>query len=707
MKKISDRDIIRVVIATGISSVVTQLLTIREFLTQFQGNEIVIALILFNWLTLGGIGTLMARGVVKRSHPAKADVLARLSLALSVLAVLQILTIRWLRDVVFIHGSSVGFYPTLLFSFLTIAPYCLLLGFVLPYSLFVLRTDCADYPGARIYLTDNIGDVCGGAIFSFVLVFWVSPLTAIFLTHLPLLVSIYLLPAHKNRRHPGVLAAVVLVAALHAGSIGFERISLAPAEGQLVYYRETRYGRIAVHRDREQFTLFEDGVPVISSQNTSLAEETIHYPLSQLEVIQHVLLISAQGGVMAELEKYNLQSVDFVELNPEATAVQFRFGMIQPINGLRKIHQDGRAYLSQSKKIYDAIIVNLPEPNTFQVNRFYTDAFFEMASNHLAADGILSFSMQGFDNFLAQPQRQKLSSLYNTAGIHFNNVLLLPGKKVFFLCGDRELNPDIPAALERKGIATAYISGFFYGNVSTERIDRLNKMMDPATPPNTDNSPYLMRLMFSQWFAKFHTSPLGFFVVTAILALIYLARISREEFVLFSTGCMTMGSEILVIFAFQIFFGYIYLQIGIIVTVFLAGLLPGAWLGSRLHHRGQQILALTDGFLIAILALFMMAIIIFADHLPVAFYLTFGFAVSLACGFQFPVALYLRGSDNTAASRAFSADLIGAACGTLLTSVVLIPYAGILWAAGGLIGLKLISLILIGTSGSVRLNIEE
>ena len=72
---------------------------------------------------------------------------------------------------------------------------------------------------------------------------------------------------------------------------------------------------------------------------------------------------------------------------------------------------------------------------------------------------------------------------------------------------------------------------------------------------------------------------------------------------------MTMGSEILVIFAFQIYFGYIYLQIGIIITVFLAGLLPGAWLGNRLHHRGKQILALTDGFLIVTLALFILAIV--------------------------------------------------------------------------------------------------
>jgi spermidine synthase len=697
LKKHHDRAIIRVVIATGISSVVTQLLTIREFLTQFQGNEIVIALILFNWLILGGLGTLLARAYNSRCK-ATAGRLAWFSLLLSTLSVLQILAIRRLRDIIFVQGSSVGFYPTCLFSFLVITPYCLLLGFVLPYSLFILRTDTADYPGARIYITDNIGDICGGALFSFVLVYLVDPLTAIFLAHLPLLVATFLLFAPSRRKRPGVLLAIASVAVLLGGSIRLEKPSLTPSEGKLVYFRESRYGRIEVHRDRDQFSLFEDGVPVFSSQNLSIAEETIHYPLSQLDGPQRVLLISAEGGVMAELKKYPVQSVDYVELDPEIAAVQFRFDLIQKIDGLNVIHQDGRAFLSRVKKTYDAIIVNLPEPNTFQVNRFYTDGFFKLAKMHLAEGGVLSFSMQGFDNYLAEPQRQKLSSLYNTAKTYFEHILLLPGQKVYFLCSDRALNIDIPAALARKGIATDYISGFYYGNLTSERIDHLNKLLDPSTPRNFDNEPYLMRLMFSQWFAKFQTSPVGFFIVIAILSAIYLFRISREEFVLFSTGCMTMGSEILVIFAFQIYFGYIYLQIGIIITVFLAGLLPGAWLGNRLRRQGKQILALTDLLLIACLALFILSIVNFADRLPVAYYLIFGFVVSLACGFQFPVTLYLRGSNNAAAARTFAADLIGAACGALLTSVVLIPYGGILWATTGLIGLKTISLILIGTS---------
>ena len=120
------------------------------------------------------------------------------------------------------------------------------------------------------------------------------------------------------------------------------------------------------------------------------------------------------------------------------------------------IHQDGRAFLSDTDNTYDAIIVNLPEPETFQVNRFYTDRFFELAKTHLKPGGILSFAMQGFENYIAQPQRQKYSSLYNTATEYFKYVTLLPGQKVYFLCRDQAIDTDIPRALSQKGISTCY-----------------------------------------------------------------------------------------------------------------------------------------------------------------------------------------------------------------------------------------------------------
>jgi hypothetical protein len=85
------------------------------------------------------------------------------------------------------------------------------------------------------------------------------------------------------------------------------------------------------------------------------------------------------------------------------------------------------------------------------------------------------------------------------------------------------------------------------------------------------------------------------------------------------------------------------------------------------------------------------------DRLGQAFYLLLGFAVSFACGMQFPAALRLRGDDGRAATGVFSADLIGAALGTLVTSTILIPYLGITGAIGALMGLKLLSLLIADT----------
>jgi spermidine synthase len=698
LKSPTEQAVIQVVIATGISSVVTQLLTIREFLTQFRGNEIVIALILFNWLVLGGIGTLMARVVAHRIWRATPARLGWLSLCLMSVSAVQILAIRMLRDVFFIYGSSVGFYPTWLYTLLTTSTYCLLLGFVLPYSLFVLRNEFAGFSATKIYITDNIGDISGGVVFSFALVYLVSPLQAILIAHLPMLAATYILFPAPRRRRPLVFLGTGAATSILVAGVIFETTSLTPAGSSLAFYRETRYGRIAVHQDGEQFTLFQDGTPVFSNQNISIAEESIHYPLAQLENARHVLMVSAESGVMEELQKYRLQSVDYVELDPEVTAVQFRYKMIKNIPELNVIHQDGRAFLAESNKIYDAIIVSLPEPDTFQINRFYTDRFFELAKNHLTEEGVLSFSLQGFENYLAEPQRQKLSSLYNTAQVYFEHVTLLPGQKVFFLCRNAPVGTDIPAMLDKQGISTTYINGFYYGNLTPERIDRLNRRMDPSTPINRDNSPFLMRVMFTQWFAKYQSSPVGFIITIVGLTALYLLRVSRPEFVLFSTGCSNMGCEILVIFAFQIFFGYIYLQIGIIITVFLAGLLPGAWIGNRLREKRSRILALTDVILILLLGTFIVVLLIGGDRLPVSFYLVFGFSVSLVCGVQFPVALALKGSGNAAASRMFSADLVGAAWGTLFTSLILIPFFGIIWATTGLILIKLASLAVIGVS---------
>jgi spermidine synthase len=708
LKKNNELAVLTVVVFTGIATLVTQLFMVRECIAQFSGNEFVITLILFSWLSLGGIGNQTARFLNGKTRPGTKIGLAWITVGLAVAPVFSLYAVRCLRDLVFIHGSTVGFYPTFIFIFLSMAPYGLLVGIALPYGLFVLRQYQPESSGTRIYLMDNLGNVMGGLLFSFVLIFLTTPLQSIFITGSLLLLSVYLLIHSASFGRWPVLVAAGMGFILLSSGLLFENTSLMPDEGNLVYYKESRFGRITVHKNREQYTLFEDGNPILTSRDIPLAEETVHYPLSQVKNPKRILLIAARAGMMVEIEKYHPESIDYVELDPDMTSVLFKYEFIRHLgNQTTVIHQDARAYLSQTGKHYDAIIVNLPDPTTFQINRFFTDQFFLLAKQHLVADGVFSFSAPGFENYVSEPLRQKLSSLYNTVSDHFNFVTLLPGNHIYFLCQDRPIHLDIPDQLSKKGISTLYVSRFYHGNLTPDRIAGLNGLIDPLTKKNEDLSPHLIRLMFREWFSLHQTSPKGFIIVATILGIAYLIFINKTEFVLFSTGFVTMGSEVLTIFAVQIFFGYIYSQIGMIVTVFLAGLFPGAWLGARWHGDKKHLLMAVDAGLAASMLIFIGRVGSGTTPPPQLFFMLFGMVMSLGCGCQFPLALYRMKNHDAGAVRSFSADLIGAAFGTLVTSLLFIPILGIIGAAYALISLKGLSLNVIFTESSYTMDISS
>ncbi|MBC2711268.1 MAG: hypothetical protein HGJ94_09815 [Desulfosarcina sp.] len=694
MKRPDDGGIRAVVVATGIASVAVQLVFIREYLAQFHGNEIVIAMIFFCWLVFGGIGAVAAKGFRAIVLPPSPKILALLSCLLTILSVGQVVAIRRLRDLVFIHGASVGFYPTFGFVAATILPYALLMGFVLPYSLLVVRRRSVRYPGNWIYMADNAGDVAGGAVFSFALVYWLTPFQILLAVHLPLLASLLRLESAFSRRTAA--AGLVAFFTLVAGT-AFEDRLLPTREGRRVHYAESRYGRIEVIESGGQVSLFTDGEPSLSSQDPALAEETVHFPLSQVDHPRHLLLVSAVGGMMAEVAKYHPDRVDYVELDPLAAQVQLRFGLVTPMDGMTVIAQDARAYLSVTSTRYDAILVSLPEPETFQMNRFYTAGFFDLVKKRLAPGGVFSFSVEGVANYISEIRQQKISSLANTAGTFFDHVVLMPGERLFFICRDRPVRTDIPVLLEKKGIDTQHIRRYFAGDLTGQRIRQINDAVDTGTPKNLDLSPRLMRLEFFGWFERHGESPRWFALVLTVAALVYLLQISRPQWVLLTTGCVNIGAEMLTIFTFQVLYGYIYLQIGVLVTVFLAGLLPGAWAGGRFAGNRRRALMTGDLLLCLLLLLFALFLVAARQGMPPTVLYGFGLAVSFCCGFQFPLALMVSGDSTAAASESFSADLVGAAIGVLLVSLVLIPFLGLLWATLCLAGIKLISFLVAGS----------
>jgi len=50
---------------------------------------------------------------------------------------------------------------------------------------------------------------------------------------------------------------------------------------------------------------------------------------------------------------------------------------------LEIINTDARRYIKTTTKKYDAILIDLPDPDTFQINRFFTEEFFALSKRIL------------------------------------------------------------------------------------------------------------------------------------------------------------------------------------------------------------------------------------------------------------------------------------------------------------------------------------
>ena len=179
------------------------------------------------------------------------------------------------------------------------------------------------------------------------------------------------------------------------------------------------------------------------------------------------------------------------------------------------------------------------------------------------------------------------------------------------------------------------------------------------------------------------------------LTILYLVFLRREEYVLFTTGLANMGVEMLVIFTFQIMYGYIYLKLGAIVTAFLTGLLPGALLGNLFKGRGWIPLIVSEIILFSLLVVFFVGISFSEGDIAQSYFLGYGFVFSFFCGYQFPLATSLIGEKESPAAGCLAADFTGAAVGTLATGAILIPLLGIQMAIIFLILVKISSNIIV------------
>jgi spermidine synthase len=142
-------------------------------------------------------------------------------------------------------------------------------------------------------------------------------------------------------------------------------------------------------------------------------------------------------------------------------------------------------------------------------------------------------------------------------------------------------------------------------------------------------------------------------------------------------------------------YGYIYLKIGAIVTVFLLGLLPGAVAGSMFTQKREAELLFSEFVIILLLICYYVWIGFFKTDIQQIWFMLYCFLISFFCGFQFPIVTGIIGEKTSPAAGCFAADLAGAAVGTLLVGTIFVPLYGLQSAVILIISIKLISSLIV------------
>lgn len=679
------------VIALGFSALVTQVILLREFLSIFNGNELVIGIILTNWMILTGIGSFLGKISPKIGHQKRFTFYSLL--LLGILPLFTVFFLNFLKNIVFDTGSLVSVIQIFYSSFILLIPFCLLSGFLFTYLSFVFSEKRKANLISHIYSLEALGSILGGLIFSFFLVFFLKTMKilTILLTINLFIAVISSWPFKKRLSKVWILfISVFILSFLYLYDFdAFTKKSLYKDQ-YLIYLKDTPYGNLAITKTGDQLNFYENNILMFSTLNTVSNEEAVHYALVQHSHPKNILLVSGGiSGITNEILKYDVDQIDYVELNPWILKIGKNYTEALDNQKIRIFNKDARIFIRNTTNLYDVAIIALPEPGTAQLNRFYTLEFFKELKEKLTGDAVVSLSLPSTENYISKEAGLVNSIIYNTLKEVFTNVIVIPGERNFYLVSDNELSTEIARLIEEKGINNIYVNQYYLDDqLLDERSNYILSNLDGNTKINKDFKPVAYFRQIAYWLSYFSFNYWIFAILVFLVAVTVISRLNPVSLGMFAGGFAASSIEIILIISFQILYGYVYLMTGIIFTVFMAGLALGAFTSTKVFPdtKIKHYMLLQTG--IGIFAVVLPFIIIgfrSADLGSVPIHLGFfllTIIISGMVGMLFSLASKLQpGNISGIAAEIYGTDLIGSAFGALLVSAILIPIIGLIKVA--------------------------
>jgi spermidine synthase len=686
---VTDKRVVLATVALGLTSIITQIILLREFLSVFCGNELVMGIVLANWMILTGAGSFLGKFAEKLKEREKL-----LPVFLSFTAVLPIATVfllHYLRNIVFPVGSMIGVIESVYSSFILLIPYCLVAGFL--FSLLAQILSHASNLIAKVYALEAVGSIVGGVLFNLVAIFFITTYQALVLLTLFNLGVCFLIGRRFGsppvKYIPLFLAGITLVLAFSVNLDAVARRFMF-RDQELLYYKDTPYGNLTVTRQGDQSNFYENNVLLFSTNDVTANEEAVHYAMIQHPHPRNVLLISGGiSGTTQEILKYNVDRIDYVEINPWLIGIGKELTSALANEKIHVINEDARMYVRHASERYDVALVNVPDPSTAQINRYYTVEFFRDLKSTLTQDAVVSISLLSAVDYFGNDARLMCSIMNNTLSTAFKNVLIVPGNRNYFIASDGGLDLNIAHLITQRGITTTYVNKFYIDDeLLKQRSNDVVKTLEKDAGLNQDFAPVAYYRQLRYWLSYFSFSPWIPAVVSVLILMGIATRLNTISFGIFTGGFAASSIEVLLLVSFQIIYGYIYQVTGLIITVFMAGLAFGSMYGPKTSTKSQFMRYIGVQCCIVFYCLLLPVVLSFLKNAPhvnaviYAIFFSLTLSIGILIGIEFSVATkLLKGNISFVASELYGIDLIGSAAGALIVAAYLLPLLGITYVS--------------------------
>ena len=719
----------------GFTAIIAQVILMRELIVVFCGNEVSLGLMLASWLLWTSAGSFLLGGTSTHDSAPVRRVTA-LQVMLAAALPLTILAVRSSK-LLFrpVPGELLGPVPMLLVTLVALSLFCLVSGglFAAGSRLYAssMRTSVAS-ASSSMYLLEALGSGVGGILISLVLIGYLTAFQiAVLVGWLNLIAAatLSIRPLARRRLTLGVLT-VALPFLLFAGN-RLEAISLNLLwRGfHVIATRNSIYGNLAVVETEGMRSLYENGLVTFNVPDPPAAEEAVHFALLEHPHPTSLLLIGGglNGSLIQALQHPSLKSVDYVELDPAVfdLARQYfpeEWRRIQAERRARVHHVDGRRFVKSTRQKFDVVILNLPDPQTAQLNRFYTTEFFHEVAERLNAGGVLALQLRAAENYISPELAEFLRCIDQSLRDVFPEIKVIPGDIVHFFASPQAgvLARDageLVSRLQARKLQTSYVREYYLPfRMMPDRMQELEQQIrpEPGTPRNRDFVPLAyyfdvalwsaqFRSEYSRWFrwlgrVGFTKVAVSFGIVTLMISSVALLGVGRQRRVVagvavYAMGMTLMALQVLLLLGFQAIFGYVYSALAILAGAFMMGLAVGiGWSQRHPHTLAADLRRLGSLQFLAALApllLFWIFEVCAPIGSGVGLFLTGRVlfpGIALLCGtlggYQFSVASRVFFADRDGGpGTLYAVDLIGACLGALLLSTYLVPVYGFLKTA--------------------------